>query len=505
MPDPRALVARSTDNDSGISASFVLFNVAPSYLLSFLTHVIMVIVMALITVSHAKDAFRAELVAMTPEEFEPLEDRAEPEWELDVTERPTDEPTHIPGAPSPDAPPDAVVIVDTPAADAEPATGFIELQDFGERTAPRNELMRDFGMMTGDGFSARKKVRDGDGIPAGASAPSERAVALALQWLANHQNADGSFNFDHSRSPQCGGKCGDRGNLTDCTTGATALALLPFLGAGQTHKEGKYRKTVEAGLYYLLSRMKVQNDMGSLAEGGGNLYAHGIAAIVLCEAYGMTHDKALAQPAQAALNYTMYAQDPNGGGWRYTARQPGDTSAVGWQLMALKSGHMAYLRVSPATIAGANHFLDSVQTESGAKYGYTSPGAGPATTSVGLLSRMYLGWKKDQPALERGVEYLDSTGPSPNNFYFNYYATQVMRHYGGEPWTKWNEKMRDQLVASKAKDGHQLGSWFVKGADHGADAGGRLYCTTMATMILEVYCRHMPLYGKEAADSDFPL
>jgi hypothetical protein len=166
---------------------------------------------------------------------------------------------------------------------------------------------------------------------------------------------------------------------------------------------------------------------------------------------------------------------------------------------------MAYLRVNPATIAGASRFLDGVQSDSGAKYGYTSPGAGAGTTSVGLLSRMYLGWKKDNPALQRGVEFLHSAGPSSNNLYFNYYATQVMRHNGGEPWTEWNEKMRDQLVASQAKDGHQLGSWFVKGGDHGADAGGRLYCTAMATMILEVYYRHMPLYGKEAADSEFPL
>src|SRR5205085_1082143 len=121
--------------------------------------------------------------------------------------------------------------------------------------------------------------------------------------------------------------CGDGGSLSDCTTGATGLALLPFLGAGQTHKEGKYRKNVEAGLYCLTSRMKVANGMGNLAEGGGNLYAHGISAIVLCEAYAMTHDKGLAAPAQLALNYTMYAQDPVGGGWRYSARQAGDTSA----------------------------------------------------------------------------------------------------------------------------------------------------------------------------------
>ena len=63
----------------------------------------------------------------------------------------------------------------------------------------------------------------------------------------------------------------------------------------------------------------------------------------------MTNDQSLLQPAQYALNHIVYAQDPVGGGWRYSAKQPGDTSAVGWQLMALKSGHMGYLQVPPQT------------------------------------------------------------------------------------------------------------------------------------------------------------
>ena len=64
--------------------------------------------------------------------------------------------------------------------------------------------------------------------------------------------------------------------------------------------------------------------------------------------------------------------------------------------------------------------------------------------------------------------------------------------------------MRDGLVASQEKKGHAEGSWFIKG-DHGAESGGRLYCTSLATMILEVYYRHMPIYKSQAAEEDFPL
>jgi hypothetical protein len=279
------------------------------------------------------------------------------------------------------------------------------------------------------------------------------------------------------------------------------MALLPFLGAGQTHKEGQYKANVAAGLAFLVRAMKPN---GSLVQGGGSMYSHGLAAIALCEAYGMTHDKQLQAPAQASLAFIAYAQDPVGGGWRYAPKQPGDTSAVGWQLMALKSGHMSYLAVPPATIQGAIRFLDSVQANGGANYGYTGPGLGDGTSAVGLLARMHLGWKKDHPGLQKGVEFLSQHGPSKNDMYFNYYATQVLRHWEGEEWKKWNEVMREMLVTTQSQDDHMTGSWFMEHG-HVTERGGRLYCTSMATMILEVYYRHMPIYAKGAAEEEFKL
>jgi hypothetical protein len=212
----------------------------------------------------------------------------------------------------------------------------------------------------------------------------------------------------------------------------------------------------------------------------------------------------LLHPAQLALNHITYAQDPVGGGWRYRVRQPGDTSVVGWQFMALKSGHMAYLKVDPQTIRGAVKFLDSVQTNSGANYGYTGPGGGGATTAIGLLCRMYAGWDQDHPALERGAQWLSDRGPSQTDMYYNYYATQVLHHYGGELWEAWDEKMKGHLLKTQSQTGHQAGSWYF--ADpHGGSKGGRLYGTTMAAMTLEVYYRYSALYKSVAVEEDFQL
>ena len=230
------------------------------------------------------------------------------------------------------------------------------------------------------------------------------------------------------------------------------------------------------------------------------MYSQGIAGIVLSESYAMTQDKRLAIPAQMALNYIMAGQDPVGGGWRYAPKQAGDTSAVGWQLMALKSGNLAYLEVSPIVIKKAVEFLNSAQGDDGATYGYTGPGAGPATSAVGLLCRMYLGWKKDHPALQRGVERLAKMGPS-KDLYFDYYSTQILHHMEGDMWVAWNAKMRDMLVTSQATKGHETGSWYT--GVEGGHPVGRVYCTSLSTMILEVYYRHLPIYGQQSVDEDF--
>jgi hypothetical protein len=280
------------------------------------------------------------------------------------------------------------------------------------------------------------------------------------------------------------------------------MALLPFLGAGHTHtvdkygERNKYAKQVLGGLRFLTRSMRRD---GGMNQPTGRMYDHGLASIVLCEAYGMTQDRALLKPAERSLAFIVMAQDPLGGGWRYEPQMPGDTSVVGWQLMAIKSGQMAYLRVPQRTIDGASRFLDSVALDEGSGYGYVDPNhVTEATSAVGLLCRMYLGWKRENPALTRGVQALSAIEPSTSNMYFNYYATQVLHHYEGPLWTKWNEVMREYLVRSQSDRGHETGSWYFDGDRHGSHTGGRLYCTSLAAMTLEVYYRHMPLYSKRA-------
>ena len=123
------------------------------------------------------------------------------------------------------------------------------------------------------------------------------------------------------------------------------------------------------------------------------------------------------------------------------------------------------------------------------------------TTSIGLLCRMYTGWRRDRPALYQGVGFLHRWGPSKTNMYYNYYATQVLHHWEGPEWEEWNQPMRDYLVASQSMNSHEAGSWYFP--DPYGDRGGRLYNTALAIMILEVYYRYMPLYGQNAVRGRF--
>ncbi len=326
----------------------------------------------------------------------------------------------------------------------------------------------------------------------GGSPASEAAVERGLAWLALHQANDGSWRFDLDGC-RCEGACRDPGTLSS-TTASTAIALLPFLGAGSTHLEGRYQETVSRGLYYLLSRMQSTPRGGDLCE--GTMYGHGIATLVLAEALGMTGDDLLRKPCRDAVRFIETSQDLHGGGWRYLPGQAGDITVTTWQVAALRSAGLAGVETSSPTFEGARRFLDSVATQKGAAYGYRTPAAAPCTSAIGLLCRMYTGWGVDEEPLQRGITTLARPGPKPHAIYQNFYLAQALVQSDHPVWPRWNSRNRDQIVALQSRVGHETGSWFF--ADRETAPGGRLAHTALAVLTLEVYYRLLPIYRQEA-------
>lgn len=356
--------------------------------------------------------------------------------------------------------------------------------------AGMNGTMVNSGLVGRSGATKDMLLKTGGG-----NAESEAAVARGLAWLARQQKANGSWAYDG-------------GSRTE-TAVATAMALLPFLAAGQTHKPGpgnRYQNTVEKGLNFLLST-QLPSGQFRVAQASHMMYGHAICAIAVCEAYGMTGDKSrLLGPAQKAINFIMKAQGADGS-WGYQAGAVGDTSIVGWQIQALHSARMSRdMVVDNAVLDRARGFLDKIAGPESTKdkYGYSlaSPGrpaAGTALTSVGLLCRVYMdGWGDQNVGLTAGVEGINRNPPTPDkiNMYYYYYATQVVHFYGGDEWhKKWNPKMRDMLINLQSKDGTNAGSWYGDGTIFGANCG-RMGNTCLALLTLEVYYRHLPLYKR---------
>ena len=397
----------------------------------------------------------------------------------------------------------------------------ITVVDFSRGQRPKRTLggpATPFGTKVASVESFNRRVmRTKGGTPATATGKvgpqTEEAIEIGLSYLANTQNEDGSWSLQGH---------GER-VLLQSNTAATGLCLLAFQGAGYTHRQHQYASTISRGIEYLMNRQQDNGDLFISEDAISNrnvaFYSHGIAALAMCEAYGMTQDPELREPAQRCLDYIVSTQHTERGGWRYTAQVSSDTSVTGWMMMALKSGQLSGLEVPDKTYQGIQRWLGLSQVpQQPDRYRYNpfAPDtptqrhgrmATPTMTSVGMLMRMYSGWRRDNESMKSAAEYLLQYPPqigsvqSPQkDTYYWYYATQVMFHMGGDYWDRWNKALNPILIQSQIKDGVNAGSWDPAGAipDRWSAHAGRLYVTTMNLLNLEVYYRHLPIYEETA-------
>jgi hypothetical protein len=342
---------------------------------------------------------------------------------------------------------------------------------------------------------------------------TEPAVEFGLGFFTRLQFPDGHWSFD--RLPE-GVQAEDAalGQLP-ADSAATGLVLLSYLGAGYTHLDEKYRDVVRRGIEWLVKHQKPDGDLFTGGHRVTHFYGHGIAAMALCEVYGMTQDPELREPARKAVEYIVKTQDPRHGGWRY---EPGleesDTSVTGWQLMALKSAQMAGLDVPQETLDKIRRWLDQAQGPDGdGRYVYSPwkgdtaeerEGRSPslAMTAEAMLMRMYLGQRRDNAQLIRGAEHLAANLPEvgsreqpTRNCYYWYYATQAMYQMQGPFWTAWQGRLNPLLKAGQVLDGPLAGSWHpLEPVRDVYGNAGRLYVTAMNLLMLEVSYRHLPLF-----------
>jgi len=416
---------------------------------------------------------------------------------------------------------------DTPATragisvslDAQPEVGAVSLRPSQRKRLDVGGPIQPAGTEVASIESFKRRVMrtrgSGAPTPAGVVGPeTEEAIERGLKFLAASQLPDGHWSLQgHGETV-----------LLKSDTAATGLCLLSFQGAGYTHLQHQYSAVVASGLRAMLAMQQPDGNLyrreDAVSDQNVAFYSHGIAALALCEAYGMTADENLREPAQAAINYIVKTQHTERGGWRYQPQVSSDTSVSGWMMMALKSGELAGLDVPESTYAGIDRWLDyaKLSRDRGDRYRYNpfAPNTPsqrhgrditPSMTAVAMLMRMYSGWRRDTPDMQSAADYIaeyppavgDAKTPYRDTYYW-YYATQVMFHMGGKHWDDWNQKLKPILIDGQVKSGPQEGSWDPKNPvpDRWSIHAGRLYLTTMNLLSLEVYYRHLPIYEDTA-------
>lgn len=387
-----------------------------------------------------------------------------------------------------------------------PATGTLRAESIATMAGP--ELVRHLvaraaprladGQPTPQAYVARNTAQRSEwAVRQGGSMEAEAAVDAGLTWLAAHQESDGRWDADRWGAGFETKTAGhDRGGAgTNADTGITGLAILAFLANGQTHLEGKCRKNVQQGLEFLLRSQAIDGNLAGQSRLYASMYCHGMATLAMSEALAMTGDVRIRPYVQKAINYSVEAQNPTSGGWRYQPGDQGDMSQFGWQVMAIKSAGMAGIAVPETTRTGMISFLNRCAQGRHDGLSCYQPGrpSSRAMTAESLVCRYFLGIEPDQDLQNEATQFILGELPQSGrpNLYYWYYGTLALYQVQGPAWSRWNQAMQRQLLAIQRSDGPYAGSWdpdTVWGS-----YGGRVYSTALGVLCLEVYYRYLPL------------
>ncbi len=342
---------------------------------------------------------------------------------------------------------------------------------------------------------------------------ARRMVDAGLDFLARSQLADGRWRLTEF----AGVTPADVPKL-DSDTAATGLALLAFFGAGHDHFDGRYSDTVRRGLEFLISVQKPDGDLflpaDELSNSCGWLYSHGIAALAVCEAVGMTGDPLVRPAAEKACGFIAASRHPTLGGWRYTPRSDADLSVSGWMLVALRAGALGGVPTDPAALDGVRTLLAASATPGDpTQYAYNARKADQrrtelsvaCMTAVGTLMRLHTGATADDPAIVAAGRVLAGVEPTygtttknRRDAYLWYYASQALVHTGGPEWQRWYASLVATLEPEQRSQGPLGGSWDATGEipDRWGVYGGRVYVTALHLLALEVPWRPLPTYAR---------
>jgi hypothetical protein len=374
------------------------------------------------------------------------------------------------------------------------------------------------------------------------SGATERSVSKGLNWLKEHQSADGSWG-ETSKAPAL-----------------TALATLAFLAHGETPGSQEYGSCVLKAIRKLIEYGNT-SDANGLIKNSGKEYGHAMVAYALSEAYALTKIPMIEEPMNRTISRIIAGQNSlgsfnylfNNAPYKDTGKPRCDLSLAGWNYQALKAAFSAGAS-SKGIEAAIDSGVKAIQKVhyTGEGFAYKSAngkggGGTPSMTSVGVLCLQLLGAGKSKEALS-GLKYIETTengawmkcdwqAAKNNSLYRWYYQTQALfQGYSGTGgnWDAWNMEFQKALMKEQEADGHwsSPSEKYGKGgmetgrggqdknlkdakddddndgtSQHGsfASAGNMdlyVYSTALCCLMLEVYYRYLPTFKVSSHDAD---
>ena len=338
----------------------------------------------------------------------------------------------------------------------------------------------------------------------------KRAVEEGHRWLAESQQADGSWH------QHVGYKLNSNYEITDYNAphvGVTALALISFMAGGHLPGRGRYGDNIQRGLDYVLGCV---TETGFISDNNTRMYSHAFATLFLAEIYGMSRRNDVKVALQKAVNLICDSQNSQGG-WRYRpfARES-DMSITVCQVVALRAARNVGITVPVRHIDDAERYVRASAVDSGAPgrgrlgrinnmiandggaFRYQISMHSRATfplTAAGVTTLFAAGrYSTDEDLIQRALDYLDNQLTIFNRsyqghyffYYGHYYAVQAYYIAGGERWRQYFREMRELLLSMQRRDG----SWPC-------DPGpGEAFSTAVATLILSIPLQYLPIFQR---------
>lgn len=469
---------------------------APWYVGSFGIHMVIFAVFLLFApdpVEKVKEKIKIEPVPIEEE----VKDEPDDVQEEDTPDDPQDTPTDAPNVTADvsvttEVSTDVSVDVDVSSDDAPTdSTDFSEADSDVAPTLGLTSVTPSAGRSAGKFASRSGKAKGGLLQKGGGSKSGAKALKSGLAWLAKTQEENGAWIST---------KYDGKGHHY----AVTSLAILAFLGDGNSSKSGPHKRTVRAAESFLISGFK--KDPGMI---GVYRYEAAVTLMAMAEAWAMSEDPALEPIVKAQVAYAEKSQSTTGG-WGYTATGNAaadhiDTSVAGWWVMALKSAKVAGAKVSDKCWNGAIKYFKDLTMPAGANMRGTMYKEGqkwrPSVTAVGLTCLQFLGLDvKDKFVSEQANMMLqsklimgnDGISPPRSVFYIWYYQALGFFQLGlrSPQWGEFKKKFEPFLLNLQDKGGFNNGSWGSKDGQ-GLYEGyiGRVGTTATACLMLEVYYR----------------